>query len=296
MAGCPERLISHRSAICPAGCTARQSRRTEPSRSQPSLLASQTRLRSVAEGGLGSLPFIARFPEVNPCRRIVIVKISPTPPLETVGKDIAGAGRGAGVPTAGYRPADFERPYPDRPDPLSELSRWPVLQRQCHDRAECLSIYSRRPDVLRRSVEHGHHGCGHGGDRRPLGAALSFLLTRTDVRFRKALEVIVLVPMFISALVLAFGYTVAIGPSGFLSILARDIFGFVPWNIYSLTGIVLVTGLAMSPCLSLCFCSHAQPAIGSGRGGAHQRRTDLACVLRCDRADGASGADLCHRA
>jgi len=38
----------------------------------------------------------------------------------------------------------------------------------------------------------------------PLGAALSFLLTRTDVRFRKALEVIVLVPMFISALVLAF--------------------------------------------------------------------------------------------
>lgn len=81
----------------------------------------------------------------------------------------------------------------------------------------------------------------------PLGAALSFLLTRTDVRFRKALEVIVLVPMFISALVLAFGYTVAIGPSGFLSILARDIFGFVPWNIYSLTGIVLVTGLAHVP-------------------------------------------------
>ena len=81
----------------------------------------------------------------------------------------------------------------------------------------------------------------------PLGAALSFLLTRTDVHFRKALEIIVLVPMFISALVLAFGYTVAIGPSGFVSILVRDIIGFVPWNIYSLSGIVLVTGLAHVP-------------------------------------------------
>ena len=81
----------------------------------------------------------------------------------------------------------------------------------------------------------------------PLGAGLSFLLTRTDVHFRKVLEIIVLVPMFISALVLAFGYTVAVGPSGFISMLARDLFGFVPWNLYSLTGIVIVTGLAHVP-------------------------------------------------
>ncbi|NTF44540.1 iron ABC transporter permease [Rhizobium rhizogenes] len=81
----------------------------------------------------------------------------------------------------------------------------------------------------------------------PLGAALSFLLTRTDVKFRKALEVVVLVPMFISAIVLAFGYTVAVGPSGFLTMLSRDIFGAAPWNLYSLTGIVIVTGLAHVP-------------------------------------------------
>ncbi|MGV1759790.1 ABC transporter permease [Rhizobium sp. A22-96] len=81
----------------------------------------------------------------------------------------------------------------------------------------------------------------------PLGAALSFLLTRTDVKFRKALEVVILVPMFISAIVLAFGYTVAVGPSGFLTMLSRDIFGAAPWNLYSLTGIVIVTGLAHVP-------------------------------------------------
>jgi len=81
----------------------------------------------------------------------------------------------------------------------------------------------------------------------PLGAALAFLLTRTDVKFRKALEVLVLVPMFISAIVLAFGYTVAIGPSGFLTMLSRQLFGAAPWKLYSLTGIVIVTGLAHVP-------------------------------------------------
>lgn len=81
----------------------------------------------------------------------------------------------------------------------------------------------------------------------PLGAALAFLLTRTDVRFRKALEVLVLVPMFISAIVLAFGYTVSVGPSGFLTMLSRGIFGAAPWSLYSLTGIVIVTGLAHVP-------------------------------------------------
>lgn len=81
----------------------------------------------------------------------------------------------------------------------------------------------------------------------PLGAGLAFLLTRTDVKFRKVLEVAVLMPMFISAIVLAFGYTVAVGPSGFLSMLVRSIIGFVPWNLYTLTGIVLVTGLSHVP-------------------------------------------------
>lgn len=81
----------------------------------------------------------------------------------------------------------------------------------------------------------------------PLGAALAFLLTRTDVKFRKALEVVVLVPMFISAIVLAFGYTVSVGPSGFVTMLFRDTFGIAPWKLYSLTGIVVVTGLSHVP-------------------------------------------------
>lgn len=81
----------------------------------------------------------------------------------------------------------------------------------------------------------------------PTGGILAFLLARTDLKFRKTLEILVLVPMFISSIVLAFGYTVALGPSGFISIFISKIFGFVPWNMNSVGGIILVTALSHVP-------------------------------------------------
>ncbi|MDY8109881.1 iron ABC transporter permease [Fulvimarina sp. 2208YS6-2-32] len=81
----------------------------------------------------------------------------------------------------------------------------------------------------------------------PLGGILAFLLTRTDIRFKRTLEILVLVPMFISSIVLAFGYTVSVGPSGFLTIWFRELFGGVPWNLYSLPGIILIAGLSHVP-------------------------------------------------
>jgi iron(III) transport system permease protein len=81
----------------------------------------------------------------------------------------------------------------------------------------------------------------------PLGGMLAFLLTRTDIKARKLLEILVLMPMFISSIVLAFGYTVSVGPSGFISILFRETFGFVPWNLYTLTGLIVIAGLSHVP-------------------------------------------------
>jgi iron(III) transport system permease protein len=69
----------------------------------------------------------------------------------------------------------------------------------------------------------------------PLGALLAFLMVRTDMPARQYLEPAILSPIFISAVVIAFGYVVAIGPVGIFSTLAKDVFGFVPWNRYSLT-------------------------------------------------------------
>lgn len=81
----------------------------------------------------------------------------------------------------------------------------------------------------------------------PLGGVLAFLITRTDIRFKRLLEILVLVPMFISSIVLAFGYTVSVGPAGFVSIFIRDLVGFVPWNIYSIWGMILIAGLSHVP-------------------------------------------------
>lgn len=81
----------------------------------------------------------------------------------------------------------------------------------------------------------------------PLGGLLAFLLTRTDLIGRKWLEPLVLVPMFLSSIVLAFGYTVSVGPSGFVSLWFKSVFGGVPWNIYSLPSIIIIGGLSHVP-------------------------------------------------
>src|SRR5262249_57476728 len=48
----------------------------------------------------------------------------------------------------------------------------------------------------------------------PLGSILAFLLIRTDLPGRRVLEPVVLIPIFLSPVVLAFGYVVAAGPGG----------------------------------------------------------------------------------
>jgi ABC-type Fe3+ transport system permease subunit len=81
----------------------------------------------------------------------------------------------------------------------------------------------------------------------PLGAALAFLLTRTDLPAQRWIEVMVLIPVFVSPMVLAFGYVVAMGPVGFYSLWAKSLFGDVPWNVYSLASIAAIAGLTHVP-------------------------------------------------
>src|SRR5882757_3549242 len=81
----------------------------------------------------------------------------------------------------------------------------------------------------------------------PLGAVLAFLMVRTDVPARGLLEPLILVPIFVSAVVIAFGYVVALGPVGIFSTLAKSAFGVVPWNLYSLPSLILIAGLTHVP-------------------------------------------------
>jgi iron(III) transport system permease protein len=81
----------------------------------------------------------------------------------------------------------------------------------------------------------------------PLGALLAFLMVRTDVPGKRYLEPLILIPIFVSAVVIAFGYVVAVGPVGIFSTMAKELLGFVPWNLYSLYSLILIAGLTHVP-------------------------------------------------
>jgi iron(III) transport system permease protein len=81
----------------------------------------------------------------------------------------------------------------------------------------------------------------------PLGGVLAFLVVRTDLPGRGWMEPLLLVPVFLSPIVLAFGYVVAAGPVGFLSLWVKSLTGSVPWNLYSIHGVVVIAGLTHVP-------------------------------------------------
>src|SRR4051812_5295261 len=81
----------------------------------------------------------------------------------------------------------------------------------------------------------------------PLGSLLGFLVARTDLPGKKWLEPWLLVPVFLSPVVVAFGYVVAVGPVGFFSLWAKALFGQVPWNLYTLAGVIAIAGLTHVP-------------------------------------------------
>jgi iron(III) transport system permease protein len=81
----------------------------------------------------------------------------------------------------------------------------------------------------------------------PLGGILAFLVSRTDLPGRRWVEPMLLVPIFLSPVVVAFGYVVAVGPVGFFSLWVKDLIGVIPWNLYSTQGLILIAGLTHVP-------------------------------------------------
>lgn len=96
----------------------------------------------------------------------------------------------------------------------------------------------------------------------PLGGMLAFLMIRTDLPCRGWIAPLLLVPIFVSPMVMGFGYVVAMGPVGFYSTWAKQILGFVPWNVYSFPSIVIIAGLTHVPHVYL-YASSALKSLGS---------------------------------
>jgi len=96
----------------------------------------------------------------------------------------------------------------------------------------------------------------------PIGALLAFLLVRTDLPGRRWIEPLILVPMFVSSVVLAFGFVVALGPVGIVSLWVKGLVGTVPWNLYALGSLILIAGLTHVPHVFL-YASSALRSLGS---------------------------------
>ncbi|WP_245254488.1 ABC transporter permease [Paraburkholderia sp. LEh10] len=98
----------------------------------------------------------------------------------------------------------------------------------------------------------------------PLGGVLAFLMARTDLPGRRWLEPLLLTPVFISPMVLAFGYVVAAGPAGFYSVWWKELFGTAdaPWSVYSIFAITVIVGLTHVPHVYL-YSSSALRSLGS---------------------------------
>ena len=96
----------------------------------------------------------------------------------------------------------------------------------------------------------------------PLGGVLAFVMERTDFPAKRLVEPLLLVPSFVSPMVLSFGYIVAAGPVGFYSIWATDVFGAAPWGLYSLLAMSVIAGLTHVPNVYV-YASSALKNLGS---------------------------------
>jgi iron(III) transport system permease protein len=96
----------------------------------------------------------------------------------------------------------------------------------------------------------------------PLGAILAFVMERTDLPGKRWFEPFILVPSFVSPMVLSFGFVVAAGPVGFYTVWAQEIFGMAPWGLYSIPAMAVIAGLTHVPNVYV-YASAALKSLGS---------------------------------
>lgn len=116
------------------------------------------------------------------------------------------------------------------------------------------------------------------------GAAMAVLIERTDLPARGLLNGLVLIPFYVSPLVLAFAWAVVYGPQGYITIWFRTLLGRDPWNLYSLVGIAIVAMVYYVPytylyCTAALALSDPQVEQAARIAGAGPLRTLRAVTL-----------------
>ena len=80
-----------------------------------------------------------------------------------------------------------------------------------------------------------------------IGTLAAVLFGRTDMPGARIFGELFLWPIYLSALVLSFGWYSVYGPAGYLTLLSRDLFGGAPWDLYSLPGMAMIAGVSQAP-------------------------------------------------
>ena len=86
-----------------------------------------------------------------------------------------------------------------------------------------------------------------------VGVALAILVGRTNIPFRSFLNSVILLPLFVSHLLLTLGWFILYGPAGFVTLLISTNIGSSPWDLYSMGGMCLLAGIAHAP-LTILYC------------------------------------------
>lgn len=87
-----------------------------------------------------------------------------------------------------------------------------------------------------------------------IGVSAAIAIVRLDLPMRDWIDSAMLGPIYISQLVLALGWYVLYGPSGYISLLCRQWFGAVPWDLTTIPGMGVLGGIAMAPAVML-YCT-----------------------------------------
>lgn len=114
-----------------------------------------------------------------------------------------------------------------------------------------------------------------------VGVFFSILVGRTDLPAAGLFLNVFLWPLFISPLVIAFGAIMAYGPAGVITGLANNLFGPGKyWDLYTITGIAVISGVTMVPTTILYCLSAAQAQDPSHETAARVAGAPALSILR----------------
>ena len=97
-----------------------------------------------------------------------------------------------------------------------------------------------------------------------LGVVMAVVIGRTDLPGRSILGEIMLWPIYLSPLVIAFAWVIMYSPAGYGTLLVKNLLHVQPWNLYTIPGMAAVAAVALMP-IAYLYCSSsaavADPAL-----------------------------------